>query len=70
MTELRRHGVPVRMTNYDGQPHDLKRYADRLDWDCRMMRFFDHYLKDVSAPRWMREGIPATDKGSDPKLDY
>ena len=67
---LRRHGVPVWMVNYNGQPHNLKRYADRLDWDRRMMQFFDHYLKDAPAPRWMREGIPATDKGIDPKLDY
>lgn len=67
---LRRHGVPVWMLNYNGQPHNLKRYADRLDWDRRMMQFFDHYLKDAPAPRWMREGIPATDKGIDAKLDY
>lgn len=66
---LRRHGVPVWMLNYNGQPHNLKRYADRLDWDRRMMQFFDHYLKDAPAPRWMREGIPAVDKGIDPKLD-
>lgn len=67
---LRRHGVPVWMLNYNGQPHNLKRYADRLDWDRRMMQFFDHYLKDAPAPRWMREGIPATDKGIDPRLDF
>lgn len=67
---LRRHGVPVWMLNYNGQPHNLKRYADRLDWDRRMMQFFDHYLKDAPAPRWMREGIPAVDKGIDPKLDF
>lgn len=67
---LRRHGVPVWMLNYNGQPHNLRRYADRLDWDRRMMQFFDHYLKGAPAPRWMREGIPVTDKGIDPKLDY
>lgn len=67
---LRRHGVPVWMLNYNGQPHNLKRYADKLDWDRRMMQFFDHYLKDAPEPRWMREGIPAVDKGIDPKLDF
>ncbi len=62
---LRRHGVPVWMLNYNGQPHNLRRYADRLDWDRRMMQFFDHYLKDAPAPRWMERGIRAVDKGID-----
>lgn len=66
---LRRYGVPVWMLNYNGEPHNLKGYASRLDWDARMMGFFDHYLKDAPMPRWMREGIPVKDKGVDPKLD-
>ncbi len=67
---LRRAGVPVWMLNYNGQPHNLRSYPARRDWDRRMMQFFDHYLKDTPAPRWMREGISITEKGVDQKYDF
>ncbi len=28
-----------------------------------MQQFFDHYLMDAPAPRWLVEGVPATEKG-------
>jgi hypothetical protein len=28
-----------------------------------MQQFFDHYLMDAPAPQWLREGVPATEKG-------
>lgn len=66
---LRRHGVPVWMLNYNGEPHNLKGWAAKMDWDCRMMQFFDYYLKDAPMPRWMRDGISVTEKGVDQKYD-
>jgi len=40
-----------------------------MDLDIRMMQFFDYYLKETAAPRWMEEGIDATEKGIDLKYE-
>jgi hypothetical protein len=40
-----------------------------MDWDIRMMQFFDYYLKDAKMPRWMKEGISAKEKNKDRKYD-
>jgi hypothetical protein len=37
--------------------------ANRIDLSKRMFGFFNHYLKDEPMPLWMKEGIPAIDKG-------
>jgi len=60
---LRRLQKPVWMLVYNGAPHNLRRWPDRMDLDKRMMQFFDHYLKDAPAPVWMTDGIPAVKKG-------
>lgn len=60
---LRRLQKPVWMLVYNGAPHNLSRWPDRMDLDKRMMQFFDHYLKHEPAPVWMTKGIPAVKKG-------
>ncbi len=60
---LRRLGKPVWMINYNDEPHNLVRRANRIDWTIRMMQFFDYYLKDAPQPKWLNEGIPAEKKG-------
>jgi dipeptidyl aminopeptidase/acylaminoacyl peptidase len=62
---LRRLNKPVWLLNYNGQPHNLARnnWANRLDLSKRMKQFFDHYLKGENAPVWMKNGIPAIEKG-------
>lgn len=60
---LRRLGKPAWMLNYNGEDHGLLKDENRRDWSIRMQQFFDHYLKGVPAPRWLAEGIPATEKG-------
>jgi len=60
---LRRLGKPVWMVNYNDEPHNLVRRANRIDWAERMMQFFDYYLKDAPEPVWMKQGIPAIKKG-------
>ena len=60
---LRRLGKPAWMLNYNGEPHWPLKWQNRLDFNIRMKQFFDHYLKDAPAPRWMRESIPAVEKG-------
>jgi dipeptidyl aminopeptidase/acylaminoacyl peptidase len=66
---LRRLGKPAWMFNYNGEPHGLRRDANRLDFAIRMQQFFDHYLKDAPPPVWMVEGVPATLKGKSLGLD-
>lgn len=66
---LRRLDKPVWLLNYNGEAHGLGRTANRKDWAIRMQQFFDHYLKDAPAPRWMDEGVPAILKGRTLGLD-
>lgn len=62
---LRRLDKPVWLLTYNGEPHNLKStsWANRIDLSARMFQFFNHYLKGESEPEWMKEGIPATEKG-------
>ncbi|NVO11227.1 MAG: S9 family peptidase [Bacteroidales bacterium] len=60
---LRRLGKPVWMVNYNDEPHNLVRRANRIDWTIRMKQFFDYYLKDAPQPEWLKQGIPAIRKG-------
>jgi dipeptidyl aminopeptidase/acylaminoacyl peptidase len=68
-TALRRLQRPAWMLNYNGELHGIRRRANQVDWATRMQQFFDHYLKDEPAPKWLAEGIPAIDKGRDLGLD-
>lgn len=48
--ELYRHlkargKAPVRLVRYPGEEHGNKRAAARLDYNLRMIRWFEHYLK-------------------------
>jgi dipeptidyl aminopeptidase/acylaminoacyl peptidase len=60
---LRRLGKPAWLINYNDEPHWPTTHANKRDWNIRMQQFFDHYLMDAPAPQWLREGIPATQKG-------
>ncbi|MGC8866268.1 MAG: alpha/beta hydrolase family protein [Bacteroidales bacterium] len=64
---LRRLGKPCWMLVYNNEEHNLKAgsWGNRMDLSIRMNQFFDHYLKNQPAPRWMKEGIPAHLKGID-----
>jgi dipeptidyl aminopeptidase/acylaminoacyl peptidase len=67
-TGLRRLQKPVWLLNYNGDDHNLMKPANRMDLSIRMRQFFDFYLLNKSEPLWMKEGIPALDKGK--KLKY
>lgn len=60
---LRRLGKPAYLVNYNGEAHGIRKHHNRRDWSARLQQFFDHHLKDAPAPTWMREGIPAVQKG-------
>ncbi|MFI5204200.1 MAG: alpha/beta hydrolase family protein [Flavobacteriales bacterium] len=64
-TGLRRLQKPVWLLNYNGDKHNLMRIPNRRDLSIRMTQFFDHYLKDAPAPKWMVDGVPAVDKGKE-----
>ena len=68
-TALRRLGKPVWLLNYNGEPHGLRKYQNRKDWTVRMQQFFDHYLIDAPAPRWLVDGVPAVAKGMEDGLE-
>jgi dipeptidyl aminopeptidase/acylaminoacyl peptidase len=59
---LRRLNKPVWLLNYNGDDHNLMKEANRRDLSIRMKQFFDHYLMNQPAPKWMTEGIPAHEK--------
>lgn len=48
---------------YDKGDHVLGTSQDLKDFTIRYTQFFDHYLKEAPAPKWMTRGIPARLKG-------
>jgi dipeptidyl aminopeptidase/acylaminoacyl peptidase len=55
---MRRLGKEAIFLQYRGEPHHLKKYANKLDYSIKMKEFFDHHLKGAPAPAWMTEGVP------------
>jgi len=60
---MRRLNKPVWMLNYNGEPHWPVKRENRMDFQIRMKQFFDHYLKGAPEPPWMKNGVPAIEKG-------
>lgn len=60
---LRRLDKPAWLINYNDEPHWPTTFANKRDWNIRMQQFFDHYLLGAPAPVWLRDGIPALEKG-------
>ncbi len=64
-TGLRRLGKPVWLLNYNGDAHNLMERKNRKDIQIREQQFFDWLLKGEKPPRWITDGVPATEKGKD-----
>ncbi len=62
---LRRLQKPAWLLNYNEGDHWPTKLRDKEDFQIRLAQFFDHYLKGKPMPKWMKEGIPAIDKGTD-----
>lgn len=54
---LRRLGKPVVMLQYVGENHGVRKPENRKDYSYRMLDFFNHHLKGVTAPQWWADGI-------------
>ena len=55
---LREQEKDVIMLQYVGENHGLQLPKNQKDYTIRMQEYFDHYLKGLPAPDWMKEGIP------------
>lgn len=64
-TALRRLNKKVWLLEYNGEDHNLVERKNRKDLSIRLGQFFDYYLKDAKPTKWIKEGLPATDKGKD-----
>ncbi|MGJ8661458.1 MAG: alpha/beta hydrolase family protein, partial [Bacteroidota bacterium] len=66
---MKRLGKACWLLNYNGDDHNLMKNANRMDLSIRMRQFFDYYLMDAPAPKWLTDGVPALDKGKDYGLE-
>jgi dipeptidyl aminopeptidase/acylaminoacyl peptidase len=64
-TALRRLDKKVWLLQYNDEDHNLVERRNRKDLSVRLGQFFDYYLKGGPMPMWMKQGVPATEKGID-----
>jgi len=62
---LRRLDKTVWLLNYNDDHHNLTKMPNKRDLSIRMKQFFNYYLLDADIPTWMKNGLPAVDKGID-----
>ena len=62
-TALKRLDKKVWMLQYNGEDHNLVERKNRKDLSVRLSQFFDYYLKGAKPALWIKEGLPATEKG-------
>jgi len=66
---LRRLNKPAWLLNYNDEPHWPLKWQNRVDFNRRLEQFFDHYLMDKPMPPWMKNGVPAIEKGINQGID-
>lgn len=69
-TAMKRLGKKVWLLQYNGEDHNLVQRKNRKDLSVRLAQFFDYYLKDAPPAQWIKDGVPATEKGRNWGLDY
>jgi dipeptidyl aminopeptidase/acylaminoacyl peptidase len=62
---MRRLGKEAYLINYNDDAHNPTKRANQLDVATRQLQFFNHHLRDMPAPDWMKQGIPFLQKGRD-----
>lgn len=63
---LRRLNKEAYLFSYNGEPHNLRRRPNQMDYTLRLQQFFDYYLKGAPKPDWMEHGLPFIHKASAP----
>ncbi len=71
---LRSLGKRAWLLQYDDAGHiavisSIVGKGNNCDFCTRQLQFFDHYLKNSPAPKWMLDGIPARLKGIETGLE-
>jgi dipeptidyl aminopeptidase/acylaminoacyl peptidase len=61
-TAMRRTGKKVWLLNYNGEKHNLIERKNKKDISVREQQFFDWLLKGEKPPRWLSDGVRATEK--------
>ncbi len=64
-TALKRLDKKAWLLQYNGEDHNLIERRNRKDLSVRLGQFFDHFLKGDKPAKWLKDGLPATDKGAD-----
>ncbi|MFO7769329.1 MAG: prolyl oligopeptidase family serine peptidase [bacterium] len=54
---LRFLGKPVIFLSYRGEGHGLRQWENQVDFQHRMLDFYQHHLNGEPAPAWMTEGV-------------
>lgn len=62
-TAMRRLDKKVWMLNYNGEAHNLVERKNRKDIQIREQQFFDWLLKGEKPAIWLKNGVPAIEKG-------
>jgi dipeptidyl aminopeptidase/acylaminoacyl peptidase len=58
----RRAGKRVVMLTYAGEDHGLRKRANQLDYQQRILQWFGHYLKGETAQAWIERGVTALER--------
>jgi dipeptidyl aminopeptidase/acylaminoacyl peptidase len=61
----RRAGKNLVMLQYGGEDHGLRKRQNQIDYHHRIFEWFDHYLKDATAPSWITDGERYLDRERD-----
>jgi len=62
-TALRRLEKKVWWLKYEKGDHTLNDADEMKDFTIRYTQYFDHFLKEAPAPRWMTQGMAARENG-------
>jgi dipeptidyl aminopeptidase/acylaminoacyl peptidase len=63
----RRENKDLVMLVYEGENHGLAQKPNQIDYQRRVMEWFNHYLKGDPAPDWIQTGVKFLDKDKELK---
>ncbi len=64
-TAMRRLDKKVWLLQYNNEAHNLVERRNRKDIQIREQEYFDWLLKGEAPAKWLKEGVPAVEKGRD-----